>query len=307
MTPGLRRHLPPPQLRTTCARPMPIALWLMVLAGMTLCSACTAGAPTATPIPASTATSVPTATHTPTATPSPTATATATATATHTPTATPTPTDTATPTPTATSTPTPTPSATPTLIQVLPATSTPTPVYAQPTSTPAAEARVPLILVMPPHSDMLGASTTFDVVRRRGIRTLSFLSLENHDDFVRLSIADGHLPGLYLAVGEDPTARAAEWEALLARLQGMVTHRLALAEEDAAVTALEQLGYTVIRATDQVTGLPGQPVRLVLDAGGAQRFANLAYAAAQHGLGLGSHPIAEVANAAPFRRPARPA
>ena len=157
---------------------------------------------------------------------------------------------------------------------------------------------------MPPHSDMLGASTTFDVVRRRGIRTLSFVSLENHVDYVRLSIADGHLPGLYLAAGEDPAARAAEWEALLTRVQGVVTHRLAMAEEDAAAAALEALGYTVIRAADQITGVPGQPVRLVLDTGGSQRFANLAYAAAQHGLGLGPHPIAEVANAAPFQRPA---
>jgi N-acetylmuramoyl-L-alanine amidase len=236
-------------------------------------------------------------------TPTPTATATATATATNTPTMTPTPTYTATPTTTPTNTATPTPSATPTLIQPLPPTSTPTPAYAQPTATPAAEARAPLLLAMPPYSDMLGASATFDAVRRRGIRTLSFLSLENHVDFVRLSIADGHLPGLYLAAGEGPIARAAEWEALLTRLQGAVTHRLAMAEEESAASALEALGYTVIRPQDQVSGIPGQPVRLVLDAGGAQRAANLAYAAAQQGLGLGSHPIAEVANAVSFQRP----
>lgn len=302
MTVGNRRHLLPAQRHEARGRPLLSALWLAILAGLALVSACAADAPTATPLPTSTATSVPTATHAPTLTQTPTATATATAT--RTPTLTATPTSTATPTPTATSTATPTPSATPTLIQALPATSTPTPVYAQPTATPAADARAPVVLAMPPQADMLGASTTFDAVRRRGIRTLSFLSLDNHDDFVRLSIADGHLPGLYLAAGEDAAARTAEWEALLARLQGVITHRLALVEDDASVPALERLGYTVIRATDQVTGVPGQPVLLVVDAGGAQRLANLAYAAAQHGLGLGSHPIAEVANAAPFRRPA---
>jgi N-acetylmuramoyl-L-alanine amidase len=162
---------------------------------------------------------------------------------------------------------------------------------------------VPLVLAMPPGSDMLGASATFDAVRRRGIRTLSFLSMDNHVDFVRLSIADGHLPGLYLAAGQDPAASAADWEALLARLQGIVTYRLAMAEEEDAAVALEELGYTVIRAGDQVSGVPGEPVRLTLGAGGAQRLANLAYAAAQYGLGLGTHPIAEAANAAPFQRP----
>jgi N-acetylmuramoyl-L-alanine amidase len=127
--------------------------------------------------------------------------------------------------------------------------------------------------------------------------------MDNHVDFVRLSIADGHLPGLYLAAGEDPVTGATDWEALLMRIQGAVTHRLAMVEDEAAAAALEGLGYTVVRADDRVGGVPGQPVRLVLDAGGAQRLANLAYAAAQVGLGLGAHPIAEVANAAPFQRP----
>jgi len=303
MTPGLRRFLSQLRLRVAAARRLSIVGWLLAILGLALCSACTASDPTAAPVAASTATHAPTAAQTATMTPTSTATATNTATATTTPTMTPTPTATATPTATPTNTATPTPSPTPTLIQPLPPTSTPTPVYAQPTATPVAEARAPLVLAMPPHSDMLGASATFDVVRRRGIRTLSFLSLENHVDFVRLSIADGHLPGLYLAAGEDPAARAAEWEALLTRLQGIVTHRLAMAEEEGMASALEGLGYTVIRAGDQVTGVPGQPVRLVLDAGGIQRFANLAYAAAQHGLGLGSHPIADAANAAPFQRP----
>ena len=71
---------------------------------------------------------------------------------------------------------------------------------------------------MPPESDMLGASQTFDAMRRRGLRTLSFVALENHVDFVRLSIADGHLPGLYLPADADPAEQADAWEALLTRV-----------------------------------------------------------------------------------------
>jgi N-acetylmuramoyl-L-alanine amidase len=162
---------------------------------------------------------------------------------------------------------------------------------------------VQLVLVMPPGSDMLGASQTFDAVRLRGIRTLSLVSLQNHPDFARLSIADGHLPGLYLAEGEDPAETAAQWETFMVRIQGMVTHRLALVEDEAATGALEGLGYTVIRAEDRVSGTAGQTVRLTMDRGGAQRLANLAYAAAQSGLGLGPHEIAEEANAVPYIPP----
>jgi N-acetylmuramoyl-L-alanine amidase len=144
---------------------------------------------------------------------------------------------------------------------------------------------------------MLGASTTFDAVRRRRIRTLSFVSPDNHPDYLRLSIADGHLPGLYLASGEDPSVQIAAWEALLIRVQGILTHRLAMVEDEEDTGALEGAGYTVIRAGDTVSGEVGQVVRLALDVGGAQRLANLAYATAQHGLGLGSHAIAEAANA----------
>jgi N-acetylmuramoyl-L-alanine amidase len=147
---------------------------------------------------------------------------------------------------------------------------------------------------------MLGASQTFDAVRLRGIRTLSFVSLQNHPDFARLSIADGHIPGLYLSAEEDPAETAAEWEAFVTRIQGVVTHRLALVEDEAAGDTLEGLGYTVVHADDRVNGTAGQIVRLTTDRGGAQQLANLVYAAAQSGLGLGSHGIAEQANAAPF-------
>lgn len=263
-----------------------VCLWL---------SGCLAPAATVTPLPTATPTLTTTATHTPTATS--TLTATPTATATHTPTTTPTSTS------TPTHTPTPTPSPTPTLIQPLPATSTPTPVYAPPTATPAPGARVQVVLAMPPGSDMLGASSAFDAVRRRGIRTLSFLSPQNHPDFVRLSIADGHLPGLYLAAGEDPAAQVALWEALMLRLQGVWDTRLAMAEEETAAAMLEQAGYTVVRATARVDGTPGQVVRLTMDAGGTQQLTNLAYAAAQVGLGLGPHETAEAANAAPWNPP----
>jgi N-acetylmuramoyl-L-alanine amidase len=258
-----------------------------------------------TPEPTPTLTSTVTTTATATATATRTATATPTATATHTstPTATATATSTPTATPTHTPTATATPSPTPTLIQPLPATSTPTPVYAPPTPTPAPNARVQLVLVMPPGSDMLGASQTFDAVRRRGIRTLSFVSLQNHPDFARLSIADGHLPGLYLPADQDPAGTAAQWEAFITRIQGMVTHRLALVEDEAAKGALEGLGYTVVLAEDRVNGTARQVVRLAMDRGGAQQLANLAYAAAQSGLGLGPHAIAEQANAAPFVLP----
>jgi N-acetylmuramoyl-L-alanine amidase len=162
-----------------------------------------------------------------------------------------------------------------------------------------------VVLVLPAGSDMLGASQTFDAVRRRGIRTLSFVSLEAHPDFVRLSIADGHLPGLYLDAEQDPVAKAAEWEALLTRIQGMVTYRLATAEDESAIAVLEELGYTVIRTQDQVNGQAGQVVRLRLDKGGVQQLANLAYAAANSGLGLGPHALAEAANAVPYVRPPR--
>ena len=150
---------------------------------------------------------------------------------------------------------------------------------------------------------MLGASQTFDAVRRRGIRTLGFLSPQNHPDFIRLSIADGHLPGLYVAAGEDPASQAGAWEALLIRIQGVLTHRVAMVEDGAAAGTLESLGYTVIHAEDGVSGAVGQIVRLALDAGGVRQFANLAHAAAQSGLGLGPHEIAEAANATPFRHP----
>jgi N-acetylmuramoyl-L-alanine amidase len=150
---------------------------------------------------------------------------------------------------------------------------------------------------------MLGASQTFDAVRLRGIRTLSFVSLQNHPDFVRLSIADGHIPGLYLAADKDPAETAAQWEAAMTRIQGMVTHRLALVEDEAAASTIEGLGYTVVRADDRVNGTAGQVVRLTMDRGGTQQLANLAWAAAQSGLGLGSHEIAEQANAVPFVPP----
>jgi N-acetylmuramoyl-L-alanine amidase len=264
--------------------------------------ACRGQAPTATPAETFTPTSTATSTYTPTAT----VTYAPTATPTHTSTPTPTPTftPTATPTATPTLTPTPTPTPTPTLIQPLPATSTPTPVYAPPTATPAPDARVQIVLAMPAGSDMLGASQTFDAVRRRGMRTLSFISLQSHPDFVRLSIADGHLPGLYLDEGQDPDTAAAEWEALLARIQGVLNRRLALVEAPDAATALEARGYTVVRADEQVSGQAGQVVRLTLGKGGAQQLAALGYAAANAGLGLGAHEIAEAANAQPFVRPA---
>ncbi len=275
-------------------------LWFAVCA---LCAlalvSCGTPEPTATVLPTATVTA--TATHTATATATPTATPTMTATASATPTATPTLTPT--PTATATATHTATPSPTPTLIQPLPPTSTPTPVYAPPTPTPAAESRVQLVLAMAPGSDMLGASATFDAVRRRGIRTLSFCSPENHPDFVRLSIADGHLPGLYVPADQDPAPLVEDWEELLSRVQGTIAHRLALIERSDAAAALKERGYTVIQAGDRVNGSPGETVVLALDTGGTQRLADLVYAAAQHGLGLGAHEIAEAANAAPFTRP----
>jgi N-acetylmuramoyl-L-alanine amidase len=273
-------------------------LWAVLLA--LALAACNRPEPTAALIPTATVTTTATATATSTPTATPTSTPTATATATSTPTSTPT----ATPTPTPTSTYTPTPSPTPTLIQPLPPTSTPTPAHVAPTPTPAPDSRVQLVLVMPPDSDMPGASATFDAVRRQGIRTISFVSPQNHPDFVRLSIADGHLPGLYVAANQDPAALAAEWETLLARIQGMITYRLALVEDPAAAEAMQAQGYVVVHADDGISGSAGQVVRLALSAGGAQRLANLAYAAAQHGLGLGPHEIAEAANAVPFTRPA---
>lgn len=164
-----------------------------------------------------------------------------------------------------------------------------------------------LVLVMPAGSDMLGASQTFDVIRQRGIRTLSFVSLNNHPDFVRLSIADGHLPGLYLDAGQDPMTQAKEWEALLMRLIGGVTvPKLAMVQEQASAGLLESLGYTVVLADDSVDGEADQVVQLTLDQGGAYRFSNLAHAAAVNGLGLGPHMIAERENAIPYTRPTRP-
>jgi N-acetylmuramoyl-L-alanine amidase len=177
------------------------------------------------------------------------------------------------------------------LVQPLPPTSTPTPVYVLPTATPVPETRVQLVLAMPSGSDMLGASQTFDAVRRRGIRTLFFCGLDNHPDFVRLGIADGHLPGLYISPELDVSSTADAWESLLARIMGgLFTPRLALIQDPAQAPPLEARGYTVIQAVD------GQVAQLTLDRGGAQQLANLAYAAAQQGRGLGPHAIAEVAN-----------
>jgi N-acetylmuramoyl-L-alanine amidase len=158
---------------------------------------------------------------------------------------------------------------------------------------------------MPADSDMLGASQTFDAVRRRGIRTLSFLSLQNHPDFVRLSIADGHLPGLYIDPDQDVSAQVTEWEALLTRIQGMIPFRLALTQDESAIDALKALGYTVLRPEEQMDGRADQVVNLRLGKGGAQRLAGFVHAAATYGLGLGPHSIAEAANATPYVRPSR--
>ncbi|MBN1583746.1 MAG: hypothetical protein JXA89_23775, partial [Anaerolineae bacterium] len=278
---------------------------VILIAIVSILSLAACSRPESTPIDEPT-TSVPaTATSTPTPMPSSTPTTTQTSTATPSPTPTSTATSSPTPTSTATSSPTPTstatPSPTPTLIQSLPPTSTPTPVYAAPTATPAPEARVQLVLVMPPGGDMLGASSTFDVVRRRGIRTLCFVSLDNHPDFVRLSIADGHLPGLVVRANEDPINQIAKWEMLLKRIMGgLFTPKLAVAEEAADIPTLERQGYTVIQPDLVVNGEAGQVVQATLDKDGVQRFANLAYAAASNGLGLGPHEIAERENTKPF-------
>jgi N-acetylmuramoyl-L-alanine amidase len=155
---------------------------------------------------------------------------------------------------------------------------------------------VQLVLAMPAGSDPRSASAAFDALRLRGIRTLSFLSLQNHPDFVRLSIADGHLPGLYVEGEQSPVEQAAEWEALLGRIQGVISHRLALVTDESSADAFRALGYAVVRADEQINGQPGQVVRLTLDRG-AQGLANLAYGAANAGLGLGPHEVAETANA----------
>jgi len=299
-------------MKSTAAPLAPGVALVTILLCAALLAACNAPAAMATPVAAApspthttvataTRTATPTATATHTATPAPTATPTETATATATPTATATETPTSTPT----HTPSPTPSLTPTLIQPLPPTSTPTPVYAPPTPTPPIERRTQVVLVMSAESDMAGASATFDAVRRRGIRTLSFVSLRAHPDFVRLSIADGHLPGLFLDAGDDPVADIAAWEALLERVLSAVPYRLAMAEDESSASALEGLGYTVVRAEAQVSGTAGQVVRLPLGAGGAHQLASLAQAAAGAGLEIGPHEIAERANAQPYVRPLR--
>jgi N-acetylmuramoyl-L-alanine amidase len=157
---------------------------------------------------------------------------------------------------------------------------------------------------MPPESDMPGASKAFDAVRRSGIRTLSFLSLDNHTDFVRLSIADGHLPGLYLPRDADPETQAAAWEALLARVMGGIfTPKLALAADPAHAPTLEQLGYTVVTVDNAIEGPDGRIALLTMVKGGAQQLGSLAHAAKVQGLGLGPHTIAEEENARPFERP----
>ncbi len=160
---------------------------------------------------------------------------------------------------------------------------------------------------MPPQSDMLGASQAFDAVRRRGLRTLSFIALDNHPDFVRISIADGHLPGLYVDLEADLGTQIDEWETLLTRLSGgMFTPRLALIQEGTDGADLLARGYTVVEAQAQVNGDAAQVVQLTLDRGGVQQLANLAYAASTYGLGLGPHTVAEQLNAEPFVRPTRP-
>jgi N-acetylmuramoyl-L-alanine amidase len=152
---------------------------------------------------------------------------------------------------------------------------------------------------MPAGSDMLGASQTFDAVRRRGIRTLYFHSPGNHPDFLRLGVADGHLPGLYLSPDADWNAQLDEWEALLTRVMGgLFTPKLALVQEAALVSALEDRGYTALQIDSQA-----QTVQLTMDRGGPQQLANLGYAAAQQGRGLGPHVLAEAANAAPIGAP----
>jgi len=154
---------------------------------------------------------------------------------------------------------------------------------------------------MPAGSDMLGASQTFDAVRRRGIRTLYFHALGNHPDFLRLSIADGHLPGLYVSPDEDWNDQASAWEALLTRIMGgLFTPKLALVQDAALVPAIEERGYTVLYLEGQ-----DRVVQLTMGAGGAQQLANLSYAAAQRGRGLGPHEIAETVNLKGFQRPPR--
>ncbi len=275
-------------------------VWVTASAAATA-SGCTASRvvsalPTATPAPPPTATFTPTTT--PTFTPTRTPTSTLTATATATATATPTPTFTCTPT----STPTVTP--TPTLRQKLPPTSTPTPVYATPTPTPARDARVQVVMAVPARDEMRSISATFDAIRRRGIRTLSFLSPQAHPDFVRLSIGDGHLPGLYVE-GGDVAAQVAAWEKVWQRVQGTITRRLALAKDESAAAELERSGYTVVRAGDRMVGQAGEVVCLTAGAGGVASLNRFVQVAAANGLGLGAHVIAEEANAVSFSPPPR--
>jgi N-acetylmuramoyl-L-alanine amidase len=137
--------------------------------------------------------------------------------------------------------------------------------------------------------------------------------MQNHPDFVRLSIADGHLPGLYLDGDADAAVQVAEWEALLVHVMGLVTHRLAMVADtsspqaESTAKALEELGYTVVCADGQIEGRAGQVVRLTLDQGGVNTLAGLVTAAAKEGLGLGPHILAEAANAQPFVRPSKAA
>jgi N-acetylmuramoyl-L-alanine amidase len=143
-------------------------------------------------------------------------------------------------------------------------------------------------------------------VRRRGIRTLSFVALDNHPDFVRLSIADGHLPGLYVRADEDALDQVSQWEALLKRtMGGLFTPKLAVAQEAKDISRLKGQGYIVLQPDPSISGKAGQVVQLTLNTGGTQQFANLAYAAASNGLGLGPHEIAEKENAKPFAHPPR--
>ena len=81
---------------------------------------------------------------------------------------------------------------------------------------------------------------------------------------------------------------------------GLFTPKLALTQDPALAPALEERGYTVAPARRT-----GQVAQLTMDKGGAQQLANLAYAAAQRGRGLGPHEIAEAANAEPFQHPPR--
>jgi len=217
----------------------------------------------------------------------------------------PVPVPTMTPLPTATPTPVPTasPSPQPAVLPPLP-------------PPPSVSSGVFLVLELTESTDRAAVSGAFDLLRRRNLRTLLFVTPQVYPDFLRLAIADGHQVALSLALSpsygaDDVVAQVAAWEALSRRVIGTVGLPLALlpaglAPDDDLRETLAALGYHLATAESVPDLTPGQVVRVQLGPDTAGQLEALDGALASAGLALIPHWLAAVVRHPTDERAATP-